>query len=160
MIQNDISWYFGSFLRVLNFGGRGANFSVPPCTFLSMMSSSSCNTLKKISHSLITCNACIWIWNFLLWSFASEVYIGLSHLLLLKNDKFQIYRYIRNSIFLVEFSGNIGRNGFLTSMCLFYFSSPYSGHLRSDFVVLLLLLTARSRRTGKGDQKCPEKQDK
>ena len=73
----------------------------------------------------------------------------------------------RISIFLVEFSGNIGRNGFLTSiasqkifrpyfqksrleyyfLCLFYFSSPYSGHLRSDFVVLLLLLTARSRRT-------------
>ena len=85
-----------------------------------------------------------------------------------------------NSIFLVEFSGNIGRNGFLTSiasqkifrlyfqksrleyyfLCLFYFSSPYSGHLRSDFVVLLLLLTARSRRTRKADQKCPEKQDK
>ena len=73
----------------------------------------------------------------------------------------------RNSIFLVEFSGNIGRNGFLTSiasqkifrpyfqksrleyyfLCLFYFSSPYSGHLGSDFVVLLLLFTARSRRT-------------
>ena len=86
----------------------------------------------------------------------------------------------RNSIFLVEFSGNIGRNGFLTSiasqkifrpyfqksrleyyfLCLFYFSSPYSGHLRSDFVVLLLLLTARCRRTRKADQKCPEKQDK
>ena len=85
-----------------------------------------------------------------------------------------------NSIFLVEFSGNIGRNSFLTSnasqkifrpyfqksrleyyfLCLFYFSSPYSGHLRSDFVVLLLLLTARSRRTRKADQKCPEKQDK
>ena len=85
-----------------------------------------------------------------------------------------------NSIFLVEFSGNIGRNGFLTSiasqkifrpyfqksrleyyfLCLFYFSSPYSGHLRSDFVVLLLLLTARCRRTRKADQKCPEKQDK
>ena len=85
-----------------------------------------------------------------------------------------------NSIFLVEFSVNIGRNGFLTSiaskkifrpyfqkskleyyfLCLFYFSSPYSGHLRSDFVVLLLLLTARSRRTRKADQKCPEKQDK
>ena len=84
------------------------------------------------------------------------------------------------SIFLVEFSGNIGRNGFLTSiasqkifrpyfqksrleyyfLCLFYFSSPYSGHLRSVFVVFLLLLTARSRRTGKADQKCPEKQDK
>ena len=84
------------------------------------------------------------------------------------------------SIFLVEFSGNIGRNGFLTSiasqkifrpyfqksrleyyfLCLFYFSSPYSGHLRSDFVVLLLLLTARCRRTRKADQKCPEKQDK
>lgn len=87
---------------------------------------------------------------------------------------------ISNSIFLVEFSGNIGRNGFLTSiasqkifrpyfqksrleyyfLCLFYFSSPYSGHLRSDFVVLLLLLTARCRRTRKADQKCPEKQDK
>ena len=86
----------------------------------------------------------------------------------------------RNSIFLVEFSGNIGRNSFLTSiasqkifrpyfqksrleyyfLCLFYFSSPYSGHLRSDFVVLLLLLTARCRRTRKADQKCPEKQDK
>ena len=84
------------------------------------------------------------------------------------------------SIFLVEFPGNIGRNSFLTSianqkifrpyfqklrleyyfLCLFYFSSPYSGHLRSDFVVLLLLLTARSRRTRKADQKCPEKQDK
>ena len=45
-------------------------------------------------------------------------------------------------------------------LCLFYFSSPYSGHFRSDFVVLLLLLTARSRRTRKADQKCPEKQDK
>ena len=85
-----------------------------------------------------------------------------------------------NSIFLVEFSGNTGRNSFLTSiasqkifrpyfqkwrleyyfLCLFYFSSPYSGHFRSNFVVLLLLLTARSRRTRKADQKCPEKQDK
>ena len=85
-----------------------------------------------------------------------------------------------NSIFLVEFSGNIGRNGFLTSiasqkifrpyfqksklecyfLCLFYFSSPYSGHLRSDFVILLLLFTVRSRRTRKAIQKCPEKQDK
>ena len=36
----------------------------------------------------------------------------------------------------------------------------YSGHLRSDFVVLLLLLTTRSRKTRKADQKCPEKQDK
>ena len=90
------------------------------------------------------------------------------------------YKKSLNSIFLVEFSGNIGRNGFLTSiasqkifrpyfqksrleyyfLCLFYFSSPYSGHLRSDFVVLLLLLTARCRRTRKADQKCPEKQDK
>ena len=90
------------------------------------------------------------------------------------------HQFSRNSIFLVEFSGNIGRNGFLTSiasqkifrpyfqksrleyyfLCLFYFSSPYSGHLRSDFVVLLLLFTARSRRTRKADQKCPEKQDK
>ena len=86
----------------------------------------------------------------------------------------------QNSIFLVEFSGNVGRNIFLTSitsqkifqpyfqksrlecyfLCLFYFSSPYSGHLRSDFVVLMLLLTDRSRRTRKADQKCPEKQDK
>ena len=85
-----------------------------------------------------------------------------------------------NSLFLVEISGNTGRNAFLTSiasqkifrpyfqksrleyyfLCLFYFSSPYSGHLRSDFVVLLLLLTARCRRTRKADQKCPEKQDK
>ena len=90
------------------------------------------------------------------------------------------HRFSGISIFLVEFSGNIGRNGFLTSiasqkifrpyfqksrleyyfLCLFYFSSPYSGHLRSDFVVLLLLLTARCRRTRKADQKCPEKQDK
>ena len=30
----------------------------------------------------------------------------------------------------------------------------------SDFEVLLLFLTARSRRTRKADQKCPEKQDK
>ena len=86
----------------------------------------------------------------------------------------------RHSIFLVEFSGNIGRNSFLTSkasqkifrpyfqksrleyyfLCLFYFSSPFSGHLRSDFVVLLFLMTARSRRTRKADQKCPGKQDK
>ena len=84
------------------------------------------------------------------------------------------------SLFLVEISGNTGRNAFLTSiasqkifrpyfqksrleyyfLCLFYFSSPYSGHFRSNFVVLLLLLTARSRRTRKADQKCPEKQDK
>ena len=92
------------------------------------------------------------------------------------NHKFHIW----NSIFLVEFSGNIGRNGFLTSiasqkifrpyfqksrleyyfLCLFYFLSPFSGHFMSDFVVLLLLLTARSRMTRKADQKCPEKQDK
>jgi len=76
---------------------------------------------------------------------------------------------ISNSIFLVEFSGNIGRNGFLTSiasqkifrpyfqksrleyyfLCLFYFSSPFSGHFRSNFLVFLLFLTARSRRTRK-----------
>ena len=94
---------------------------------------------------------------------------------------FQNRRYLpRNSLFLVEISGNTGRNAFLTSiasqkifrsyfqksrlecyfLCLFYFLSPYSGHLRSDFVVLLLLLTARSRRTWKADQKCPEKKDK
>ena len=92
----------------------------------------------------------------------------------------EIAKRVRFSIVLVEFSGNIGRNGFLTSiasqknfrlyfqksrleyyfLCLFYFSSPFSGHLRSHFVVLLLLLTARSRRTRKADQKCPEKQDK
>ena len=40
------------------------------------------------------------------------------------------------------------------------FLSIYSGHLRSDFVVLLLLLKSRSRRTRKADQKCPEKQNK
>ena len=88
--------------------------------------------------------------------------------------------FLWNSIFLVEFSGNVGRNSFLTStvsqkifrpyfqksrleyyfLCLFYFSSPYSGHFKSNFVVLLLLLTARSRRTIKADQKCPEKQAK
>ena len=45
-------------------------------------------------------------------------------------------------------------------LCLFYIPSPYSGHLKSDFVVFLLLLTARCRRTRKADQKCPEKQDK
>merc|ERR1712020_603837 len=92
----------------------------------------------------------------------------------------KVFKFTSNSIFLVEFSGNVGRNSFLTStasqkifrpyfqksrleyyfLCLFYFSSPYSGHLRSDFVVLLLLLTARGRRTRKADQKCPEKQDK
>ena len=88
----------------------------------------------------------------------------------------------RINIFLVDFFGNVGRNIFLTStasqkifrpyfqksrleyyfLCLFYFSSPYSDseYLRFDFVVLLLLLTARSRRTRKADQKCPEKQDK
>ena len=38
-------------------------------------------------------------------------------------------------------------------LCLFYISRSYSGHLRSDFVVLLLLLTARSRRTKKRDKK-------
>ena len=97
-----------------------------------------------------------------------------------KNFDCFFYKKARNSIFLVEFSGNIGRNGFLTGiasqkifrphfqksrleyyfLCLFYFLSPFSGHFRSDFVVLLLLLTARSRRTRKADQKCPEKQDK
>ena len=84
------------------------------------------------------------------------------------------------SIFLVDFSGNVGRNIFLTSSAsqkifrpyyqksrleyyflrLFYFSSPYSGYFWSNFVVLLFLLTPRSRRTRKADQKCPEKQDK
>ena len=78
----------------------------------------------------------------------------------------------RNIIFLVNFSGIVGQNIFLTRtasqeifwsyfqksrqeyyfLCLFYFLSPSSGHLRSDFVVLLLLLTV-----GVGG---PEKRDK
>ena len=49
--------------------------------------------------------------------------------------------------------GFIGRMKPKYFSCLFYFSSPFSGHLRSDFVVLLhiyiyiLILTARNRRT-------------
>ena len=78
--------------------------------------------------------------------------------------------FCRNSIFQVEFSGNIGRNSFRPNfqksrleyyfLCLFYFWSPLSGHLWSNFVVLLLLLTARRRTTRKVDHKYPEKQVK
>ena len=45
-------------------------------------------------------------------------------------------------------------------LCLFYFLIHFSGHFRQDFVVLLLLFTAGSRRTRKADQKHPEMQDK
>ena len=64
---------------------------------------------------------------------------------------------IQAEIFLAVFPEIETRIQFL---CLFYFSSPYSGHFRFDFVVLLLLLTLRSRRTRKADKKCPENQDK
>ena len=99
------------------------------------------------------------------------------HCFVMQISFFCHFKLSRNRLFLVEISGNKGRNAFLTSiasqkifrpyfqksrpecyfLCLFYFLSPYSGHLRSDFVVLLLLLPARS---WSQDQKCPEKQDK